>query len=81
MDDPEPWDWHDVPDEPDEPRTSPIPLHVEPAADEHWHRVDDGRDSPTYDSGSFEASATSRRGRHYREDEAEDPGVYGLHSM
>ncbi|WP_043988333.1 MFS transporter [Mycolicibacterium llatzerense] len=42
--------------EPDEPLTSPIPVHVDPVP--------------------------SRPGRHYREDDdATDPGVYGLHSM
>ena len=53
VDDAEPWDgWYA---EPDEPLTSPIPVHVEPAP--------------------------ARPGRHYRDDDATDPGVYGLHSM
>jgi len=81
VDDSEPWDWYDEPAEPDEPRTSPIPVHIEPAAEDHWHHVDDGWDSPHHDSGSAEVLATPRRGRHYRDDEADDPGVYGLHSM
>jgi len=87
VDDSDPWDWYDAPAEPDEdyeddyapyesedadePRTSPIPMRVD-----HWH-------SPRRpEVMKADAPSAPRRGRHYREDdEADDPGVYGLHSM
>ncbi|SEB26835.1 drug resistance transporter, EmrB/QacA subfamily [Mycobacterium sp. 283mftsu] len=81
--DSEQWDRYAVPaesdedyahfesEDPDEPRTSPIPMRVD-----HWH-------SPRRpEVVAAEAPPTPRRGRHYREDdEADDPGIYGLHSM
>lgn len=86
LDDYESWDtWYAEPDEayePEEPATSPIAAHVEPVFNEHWHHVGDAGDAPTHDARPAEEMAAPARGRHYRNDgEAEDPGIYGLHSM